>query len=85
MGSEGGGCKKLPSGGVPWAANTVILALAEREDIMVHWKSLETAVAPQGRRAPEWRSREAKRLFSSVVVGPRAPGPSMSKHDAPWT
>ena len=25
MGPEGGGCKKLPSGGVPWAANTVIL------------------------------------------------------------
>ena len=39
MGLEGGGCKKLPSGGVPWAANTVILALAEREDIMVHWKN----------------------------------------------
>ena len=39
MGLEGGGCKELPSGGVPWAANTVILALAEREDIMVHWKN----------------------------------------------
>ena len=37
MGPEGGGCKELPSGGVPWAANTVILALAEREDIMVAW------------------------------------------------
>ena len=24
---------------MPWAANTVILALAEREDIMVHWKN----------------------------------------------
>ena len=39
MGLEDGGCKELPSGGVPWAANTVILALAEREDIMVHWKN----------------------------------------------
>ena len=37
MGPEGGGCKELPSGGVPWAADTVILALAEREDIMVVW------------------------------------------------